>query len=106
MSNPDEPSTSLDLHRSGRPTSLADVLPAAPGILRVAASSAMRVATWSVATSVDMTTQTFKALAAGQSPVAVGTRQPQPHPGRGEGRPRNQPAVGERARTPPALDRR
>ena len=71
MANPDEPSTSLEVRPSGRAASLAEVLPAAPGLLRVAASSAARVATWSVTTYVEMTTQTFKALASGQSPVKV-----------------------------------
>ena len=71
MANPDEPSTSRPVRPAGRPTSLAEVLPAAPGLLRVAASSAARVATWSVTTYVDMTTQTVKALASGQSPVSV-----------------------------------
>jgi hypothetical protein len=70
MPETDQPGKSLEVRASLAPA-IADLLPAAPGLLRVAASSAWRVASWSVATSVDMTGKTVRALASGQSPVTV-----------------------------------
>jgi hypothetical protein len=71
MEPSDSQPQSMVLRSQAPVSSLSQLVPAAPGLVRVAASSWRRVLGWSISTSLDLTGQTVKALASGQSPVTV-----------------------------------